>query len=37
MTDRLYASSDRAVRSFAQQQIHGTRPRQSDEAEDAPN
>lgn len=37
MTGRLYASSDRAVRNFAQQQIHGTRPKQSDEGESAPN
>lgn len=37
MTDRLYASSDRAVRNLAQQQIHGTRPKQSDEGENAPN
>ena len=37
MTGQLYTSSDRTVRSFAQQQIHGTRPKTSDEGESAPN
>lgn len=37
MTERLSASNDRSIRNFAQQQIHDTRPKQSDESDSAPN
>jgi len=37
VTERLYASSDRSVRNFAQQQIHGSRTKHSDESDGAAN
>jgi adenylate cyclase len=32
LTEKLYTSSDRTIRNFAKQQIHGKRPKDQDEA-----